>query len=159
MGRRAYGTGSLRVVGTTWVGSWYGPDGRRVKRKVGPVRAPGTTDGLSRAQAEKALRRLREQEDELVATHRITMEEAGAEHLMRLELKGRKKSHRLTVASDLRIHLVPFFGGKELDRITPDDIERYIRVKRATHSRQDHPQPRQPRPLDLRARPARATGA
>jgi integrase len=38
------------------------------------------------------------------------------------------------VASDLRIHLVPFFGDKELARITPDDIERYIRVKRTTHS-------------------------
>jgi integrase len=58
------------------------------------------------------------------------MAEAGAELLLRLELKGRKKSHRLTAASDLRNHLVPFFGAKELARITPDDIERYVRVKR-----------------------------
>src|SRR4051812_26994679 len=134
MGKRTYGTGSLRVVGNSWVGSWYGPDGRRVKRTVGPVRPAGTRDGLTKAQAEKALQRLREEEDALVATHRIAMAEAGVEHVMRLELKGRKKSHRLTVASDLRNHIVPFFGDKELSRITPYDIERYVRVKRATLS-------------------------
>ena len=60
------------------------------------------------------------------------MDEAGAELCRRLELKGRKKSHRLTVASDLRNHIVPFFGDRTLDRITPDDIERYIAVKQRT---------------------------
>jgi len=112
------------------VGAWYGPDGRSVKRTLGAVRAAGSKDGLTKAEAERALRRIREQERELVATRRITMAEAGGELLLRLALKGRKRSHRLTAASDLRIHLVPFFGGKELARITPDDIERYVRVKR-----------------------------
>lgn len=48
----------------------------------------------------------------------------------RLELKGRKKSHRMTVESDLRNHIVPFFGGATLDQITPEDIERYVAAKR-----------------------------
>ena len=45
MARRAYGTGTLRVVGRSWIGSWYGPDGRRIQRKVGPVRSDGTPTG------------------------------------------------------------------------------------------------------------------
>ena len=60
MARRAYGTGTLRVVGRSWIGSWYGPDGRRVQRKVGDVRTAGRADGLTKAQAEKVLRRVRE---------------------------------------------------------------------------------------------------
>lgn len=49
-----------------------------------------------------------------------------------MELKGRRKSHRLTVASDLRNHIAPFFAGKTLDRIRPTDIERYVAAKRKT---------------------------
>jgi integrase len=132
--KRTYGTGSLQVVRGSWIGSWYGPDRRRVKRVLGPVRTPGSRAGLTKAQAERALRRIREQEHELVATRRVTMREAGDEFLLRLELKGRKKSWLLTAASDIRIHLVPFYGGKELARITPEDVERYILTKRKTHS-------------------------
>jgi integrase len=29
----------------------------------------------------------------------------------------------------LRVHLIPFFGGRSLDRITPVDVESYIRMK------------------------------
>lgn len=46
--------------------------------------------------------------------------EAGREHCRRLELKGRRKSHRLTVESDLRNHISPFFGATPLDRITAE---------------------------------------
>lgn len=35
--RHGYGTGALRVIGPSWVGSWYGADGRKIMRKVGPV--------------------------------------------------------------------------------------------------------------------------
>jgi integrase len=60
------------------------------------------------------------------------MEQAGRGFCQRLELKGRRKSHRLTVASDLRNHLAPFFASKPLDRIGPEDIERYVAAKRKT---------------------------
>jgi integrase len=60
------------------------------------------------------------------------MADAGAELVRMLELRGRKKSHRLTVAADLRNHIEPFFAGKQLAQITPRDIERYILVKRRT---------------------------
>jgi integrase len=62
----------------------------------------------------------------------MTVERAGDELCRRLELRGRKKSHRLTVASDLRHHLAPFFGEQTLDRIEPADVERYIAAKRKT---------------------------
>ena len=132
--RRAYGTGTLRVVGGSWLASWYGPDGRRVQRKVGAVRTEGRADGLTKAQAERVLRRMREIESPRSAPdgQRVTMEQAGEEFCQRLELRGRRKSHRLTVASDLRNHIAPFFAGKTLDRIRPEDIERYVAAKRKT---------------------------
>ncbi len=133
-GRRAYGTGTLRVVGGSWLASWYGPDGRRVQRKVGPVRTEGRADGLTKSQAERELRRLREVDGTRSTSgrERVTMEVAGAELCRRLELKGRKKSHRMTVASDLRNHVVAFFGSMTLDRMVPEDIERYVASKRKT---------------------------
>ena len=132
--RRAYGTGTLQIVGRSWIGSWYGPDGRRVRRKVGDVRAEGRADGLTKAQAERALRRMRELDSprSVPDAKRVTIEEAGREFCQRLEFKGRRKSHRLTVASDLRNHIGPFFAGKPLDRIRPEDIERYVAAKRKT---------------------------
>jgi integrase len=60
------------------------------------------------------------------------MAEAGREFCQRLELKGRRKSQRLTVASDLANHIAPFFAGKTLDRVRPEGIERYVASKRRT---------------------------
>lgn len=131
--RRTYGSGSLKVMNNAWYGSWYGPDGRRIQRKVGPVRSEHSRDGLTKAQAEREFARLREATGATIGTHaRVTMAEAGEQLCMRLDMKGRKKSHRMTVESDLRNHIVPFFGSKELHKVRPDDIERYIAAKRGT---------------------------
>jgi integrase len=130
--RRGYGTGSLNRVGGSWIGSWYAPDGRKMRRKVGPARTPGEHDGLTVAQAEARFRRIRESERPRASFERVTMVEAGAELCRRLELRGRKKSHRLTVESDLRNHITPFFSGRELAKIGPRDIERYIATKLGT---------------------------
>ena len=131
MTRRNYGTGSLRLVGQSWIGSWYGIDGRRIKRKVGPARAPGTREGLTKAQAEDRFREMRQAEAAISNTvRRVNMQEAGAELSRTLDLRGRKKSHQMTVAGDLKNHIVPFFEGRDLAKITPADIERYARVKR-----------------------------
>jgi integrase len=130
--RRSYGTGSLKRVGGSWVGSWYAPDGRKVRRSVGPVRTPGARDGLTVTQAEERFRKMREAERPRASSERVTMLEAGEELCRRLEIRGRKKSHRMTVASDLRNHIAPFFAGKELRAIEPRDVERYIAAKLAT---------------------------
>jgi integrase len=130
--RRSYGTGSLRIVGKSWIGSWYGADGRKIRRKVGPARTPGERDGLTKAQAEERLRRMRDAERPLRSSQleRVTMAQAGEELRRRLEVRGRKKSHKMTVESDLRKHIAPFFGSRDLAKIEPEDIERYIAVKR-----------------------------
>ena len=60
------------------------------------------------------------------------MAQAGEELRRRLEVRGRKKSHKMTVESDLRKHIAPFFGSRDLAKIEPEDIERYIAVKRRT---------------------------
>jgi integrase len=130
--RRGYGTGSLKRVGGSWIGSWYTPGGTKIRRKVGPARTLGERDGLTVAQAETRFRKMREAERPRTSAERVTMVEAGEELRRRLEIRGRKKSHRLTVESDLRNHIAPFFAGKELERIEPRDIERYIAVKLGT---------------------------
>jgi integrase len=98
-------------------------------RKVGPARTAGERDGLTVTQAEARFRKMREADKPRTSTERVTMLEAGEELSRRLDIRRRKKSHRLTVASDLRNHIAPFFAGKELDRIEPRDIERYIAAK------------------------------
>ena len=105
-----------------------------MRRKVGDVRTEGRADGLTKAQADRALWRMRELGSPLAAPDagRVTMEQAGREFGQRLERKGRRKSHRLTVASDLRNRIAPFCAGKTLDRIRPADIERYASAKRGT---------------------------
>jgi integrase len=132
--RRGYGTGSLRVEGQSWIGSWYAPDGRKIRRKVGPARSPGERNGLTKTQAEARFRKMREAtRPAAVAAERVTIADAGRELRRRLEIRGRTKSHRLTTDSDLRNHIEPFFGTTPLDRIEPADIERYIATKLATH--------------------------
>jgi integrase len=104
-------------------------------RKVGPARRPGERDGLTKAQAEERFRRMRNVDrPSETGRDRVTMAEAGEELSRRLEVRGRKKSHRLTVASDLRNHVAPFFAGKPLDEIEPQEIERYIALKLRTLS-------------------------
>jgi hypothetical protein len=60
--KRSYGTGRLYVVvdrggRASWYGSWW-VGSTRAKRKVGLKRSTGNADGLTRTQAERALRRL-----------------------------------------------------------------------------------------------------
>ena len=54
------------------------------------------------------------------------MASVGVALLGHLEAKGCSKSHRETVESHLRVHLVPFFKGRSLDRITEDDVTRLV---------------------------------
>lgn len=131
--RRAYGTGSLRVVSGSWLASWYADDGRRMQRKIGRARTAGERDGLTKPQAEQKLRELRATLSP-PSIDRATIADAGSELRRRLEVRGRKKSHRLTTASDLRNHIEPFFDDREMSRIEPRDIERYIAAKLRTLS-------------------------
>lgn len=63
MARRSYGSGSLaskrlKSGHEVWVGLFYDAAGRRIKRHIGPKRTGGKRDGLTKAQAERELRKL-----------------------------------------------------------------------------------------------------
>jgi len=80
MARRSYGSGRLFVVadrggGESWCGSWWA-GGVRVKRKLGPKRRAGRSDGLTRTQAEAELRRHIDTVAVLAGPQRRTVEEA-----------------------------------------------------------------------------------
>ena len=101
-------------------------------RVLGPVRQDGSTDGLTRAQAEAALRHA------LTATQevgpkpaRIDVAEAGRRYLANREALGLKPGTLADYESYLRVHLASFFGDRHLDEITLDLVEDFIATKRA----------------------------
>jgi integrase len=125
--RRSYGTGSLYVRADrngreTWYAKFY-VNGRRVKRSIGPKRAPGSRDGLSQTQAEAELRRLIADTDAKPRSgQRLTVEEVAARYITYAERRGRKKSTTENIESEARVHLEPFFRGRPVDAITPEDV-------------------------------------
>lgn len=125
--RRSYGTGSLDIRTDkqnreVWYGRWRS-NGRQVQRAIGPKRAPGGRDGLTRGQAEAELRRMM---STVKATSpvgvRMTVADAGTSYQAHLKRLGRKRSTLAAVESALRVHLEPFFGEKSLDAIKAEDI-------------------------------------
>jgi integrase len=142
--RRSYGTGSLfaRTDATgrsTWHGRWYAGD-RRVKRRIGSVRAPGTREGLTRPQAEAELRRLiAETPARPVVGERLSIADLGRRYLLELERQGRKKSTLTAVKSILATWLEPHFGERAIDSITSADVVNLMRRMEAGGCRRDKP--------------------
>jgi integrase len=135
MARRSYGSGRLFVVadrggGESWYGSWWA--GRvRVKRRLGPRRRAGTSDGLTRTQAERELRRHIDTVAVLAGPQRRTVEEAGAAYVDHLEhVMERKRTTLQDYRGYLRRHLAPFFGVRTLDRIDANQVTAYLLAKR-----------------------------
>jgi integrase len=125
--RRAYGSGSLRIENGMWYGRWRTAAGGNANRSIGPARKPGSTEGLTKTQAEA---KLREKMDgtagRVTADSTRTVEHVGDLLTARLISKGRKKSHTDSIDSHLRIHLAPFFRDKPINRIEAADVERLI---------------------------------
>ncbi len=137
MARRSYGSGSLSVRrdqrgAETWYGSWR-VGGRRVKRALGPKRTAGAQDGLTRAQAEAELRRqIGTARISVARADRRTIEEAGVLYVEHLRtIKQRKRTTLADYEGYLRRHLVPYFGGRTVDRIEPEHVEAYMHAKLA----------------------------
>ena len=129
--RRARGAGHLytkrdKAGGESWIAKWY-VDGRQVQRKVGPKR-DRSGRGLDRAEAERKLRDLVHDVAQPVQS-RVELEEAGRHLIDHRRALGRKPATVEAYDSLLRIHLGPFFAGRSLDAITPEDIEAFIRAK------------------------------
>ena len=134
MGKRSYGSGQLfvRADGNgreTYYGSWR-VCGRRVKRRLGPKRRAGTSDGLTRTQAEAELRRRIATEVVVAGAQRRTVAEAGGAYIDHLErVMQRKRTTIPGYRGYLRRPLAPFFGGRPLDKIDRDRIETFMLAK------------------------------
>lgn len=134
--RRSYGTGSLYTKTDsngreTWYGHWRA-NGRQVKRRLGPKRREGSTDGLTKTQAETRLRRLIvETKTVRPAAERLSVEDVAHRYLVHAERHGRKPSTLANIESEVRVHLMQFFGGRSLDAIRPEDVLDLVAVMEA----------------------------
>ena len=127
--KRAYGSGSVFVRHGSWYGKWR-VGSRQVQRKLGPTRPAGSSDGLTRKQAEAALRRLIGEVRVLAPEQRITFSQAGERYIHHVEHVMQRKA---STVKDYRIilerHLAPHFHTAPIDKIKPADLEAYVVAK------------------------------
>ena len=127
-GKRGYGTGELYEKHGSYYGRWRTSDGRKLNRKVGPVRAPGSAQGLTRPKAERAFRAMQEAEELRPSRRRgvesVTVGAAAASLQRAKALEGARKSYLENLDSMRRIHLEPTIGPLPLETVTPERIER-----------------------------------
>lgn len=131
--RRPHGTGSLLVrkdaLGReTWYGKWRVGD-RQVMRRLGHRRQAGESVGLTRREAEAELRRLIGEEQGTPSQERLNLETLAPRYLAHKETQGLRRHTLKTYEMMLRVHLVPFFGGRGLGAITAAEVESFIRLK------------------------------
>jgi hypothetical protein len=103
LAKRRYGTGSVFQKRGAWYGQWRVRD-RIVSRKLGPVRVPGSRDGLTKTMAEARLRKLMGEVALPPVAERITVTEAGERLIRQLSTRGRKVSTLAAYRTHLRVH-------------------------------------------------------
>lgn len=145
-GRRAHGTGSIwvekRVRGDVWVGQ-VRVGGKQYQRTLGKTRTSATRSGLTRTQAEKELRVVRERIEAEVAAEasrrpgsEVRLSRLAEIHFNELEqVEGRK----IFTVADYRMildgHLIPYFGDVRMDEVTTQDVEAFIQRQLTEGSR------------------------
>ena len=91
------------------------------------MRTPGSTEGLTKKQAEAKLREIMDGAGGRVITDsNRTIEHVGRLQSAKLSGQGRKISHVETFDSHLRVHLAPFFKQTPINRVGVTDVERLI---------------------------------
>jgi integrase len=129
--KRPHGAGRLYVEWGSYYGRWRMPDGRYLNRRIGAVRQRGSAEGLTKSQAEAALRRLVEQESRrrppAVAERVRSVDEVIDIVRDRLVIQGARKSYQENCESMQRIHISPAIGSRRIDDVTRDDVERLAR--------------------------------
>jgi hypothetical protein len=125
--RRPYGTGQLYQKNGNWYGRWRDEEGRRFNRRIGPVEDTRTEYGLTKRQAEKALWKLRDEEEQnpinpLAGQH--TVNDACEAHRRRLAYIDVSESHFKNCERKQRLHIGPVLGDRLLQRVTRHDVER-----------------------------------
>jgi integrase len=130
--KRPYGTGQLYEKSGSFYGRWRTPDGRRLNRRIGSIRAPGDSDGITRAQAERMFRKV--QADEATQSRAkakrkraVTVDFAANALRERLAIEGARLSYRQNTESMQRIHVSPALGKRRIETVTRQDVERLAR--------------------------------
>lgn len=111
----------------SWYGRWRNDEGRRLNRRIGPVRTAERPAGLTRREAEKAMRRMQvEEETNPIPTRdRVyTVDEAMTALRRRLDYIGVSKSYAANCERKQRLHIGPVMGSRPLHRVTRRDVER-----------------------------------
>src|SRR4051812_2721051 len=126
--KRPYGSGEIYVKSGAWYGRWRTPDGRRLNRKLGPVRSRGESDGLTRAQAEQAFRRVRAEEASRKPIEPVveilTVDQVADRLRERIAIEGARKSYRQNLESMQRVHVSPALGKRKIGAVSTEDVER-----------------------------------
>ena len=130
--RRSYGSGSITIRNGAYYGKWRA-GGQQIKRKLGPVRQPGTRSGLTKAQAEGQLRKLMAEVSYTPPAARLSFREVAERYLDHVQaVRQRKTSTVSDYRSMLNAHLDPYFGSRAIERITADEIASYMALKGRT---------------------------
>jgi integrase len=130
MGRSRYGTGHVYEKHGAWYGRWRERNGANRNKRLGPKRTEGSRDGLTKAQAERELRRVMDAPSP--AERGVTVAELGRQLLSRLEARGNKRSSIEAIDCHLRIHIEPHFESTPVDAIGASDLERFMAKLRRT---------------------------
>jgi len=130
--RRSPGSGHIHIKSGAYYVRWRSPDGRNNNRRVGKVRTPGKSDGLTRAQAERAARALAEKEGAKpprpVEYVTRTVDDVADAFRDRLLIEGARLSYRQNCESMQRVHISRAIGKRRVEIVTSDDIEGLVRV-------------------------------
>jgi len=127
MAKRSYGTGQLYVKQEAWFGRWRTSDGRRLNRRLGPVRQPGTAMGLTRHEVERVFRKVREAEELTLRPQiasRVTVHDAADSLRRKLTMEGARKSYLEGCESMQRVHIVPGLDNAPVRKIDRQSVER-----------------------------------
>jgi integrase len=134
--RRSRGTGSLytrkdKSGRERWYGHWRDAEGKQVKRVIGSRRQRGSRDGLTKPQAEQKLRHLMEGEEQAAGpSQRRALEEVARSWIDRRTAANLKPSTLEGYGSAVDVHIVAFFRGRSVAKLSAEDVVQFIKAKK-----------------------------
>jgi integrase len=124
--RRSYGTGQLYTKHGAYYGRWRTSDGRRMNRRIGAARPDGSSEGLTRSDAERRFRALQQEEESrppAASDVRVTVTDAVDSLCRKLSLEGARKSYLVGCRSMQRVHIDPHIGAEPVDKVMSAEVE------------------------------------
>jgi hypothetical protein len=126
--KRPYGAGHIYEKWGSYYGRWRTADGRHLNRRIGPKRSRGGTDGLTRAEAEQAFRRIQGEEAARKPAEPVveilTVDQVAERLRERVAIEGARKSYRQNLESMQRVHISPVLGNRKVGAVSTEHVER-----------------------------------